>query len=212
MNKVLVAVIAYAAMLAQADAAMITTTIDDWKANPVQIGDKLFTYLDGADNFNNAKLVFSSHAFPDQTVYDMDVFFVPSLIGTVIDLNYSVQVTDPGMHISGLGLDSLIGALGTDFNLTKTYYSDSRHLNQVAELVSVNGSNTSVLGDFGKVIYTHVHGTVPSTNDLKSFHDGYSQAPDTTPEPSSIALLACGGLGLAFGGWRRRTRRADLAA
>jgi hypothetical protein len=214
MKRVLIALVAYAAMFARADAAIVETTFDDWKNNPVVIGDKIFTYIAGGNNFNNAEIVFASTAFPNNmVVYDMDVFFIPSLIGTVIDLDYSVEVTNPNSHLTGLGIDSQIGALGTNFDVTKTYYSSPNHQNQVAHLVSTNGGNSSVLGNFGQKIYTHVQATVPATNDLDSFHDGYTQVINTiVPEPSSIALLAFGGVGLVFGGWRRRRQLANPVA
>lgn len=212
MKKLVFALLAYCAMYVPAQAELIITTFDDWKVNPVQIGDKLFTYTAGGDNFNNAEVRFSSNNLPGQTVYDMDILFAPSLNNTTIDLDYSVEVTNPNLHLSGLGVDSQIGALGTNFNLVKTFYSSPNHVGQVAQLISANGSNAAVLGNFGQTIYTHVQATVPVGNVIDSFRDEYTQSANANPvpEPSSIALLTLGCMGLGIGSYRRR-RQSRLA-
>jgi hypothetical protein len=204
MKKVLLSFAVFAMMYGSAQAAMIETTFDQWKTTPVVIGDKVFTYVAGGNNFNNADLTFTSIALPTQTVYDFDINFSPSLINTTIDLDYSVSVTDPTEEIIGLGLDSQIGSLGTDFNLMKTYYSAPGHVGQIAQLVSVNGGNASAAGHFGQLVYTHVEASVPVGNYINSFRDGYSQAAAPVPEPASMALLGFGGISIAFVGYRKR--------
>lgn len=212
MKRLLLALVAYAGIYGPAQAAIITD-FDNWKVTPIQVGDKLFTYIAGGDNFNDAEVKFTSTVFPTQTTYDMDIIFAPSLNNTMIDLDYSVTVTNPLSHLTGLGVDSQIGSLGTNFNLTKTFYSSPGHVGQVAQLISVNGSNAAVLGNFGQIIYTHVQATVPVGNVIDSFRDEYTQVIESpVPEPSSMALLTCGAIGCALSSWRRRRESRAMTA
>ena len=199
----------FAMFLAPAFAGTIDTTFNAWKTNPVLIGDKLFTYTSGGSNFTNPSLVFSETAYPTQTVYALDLNFARALTNTTVDLNYTITALNPALEITGLGVDTIIGSLGTNFNLTTTYFASANHANQVAQLTSVNGSNTSVQGSFGNKLFVHVSSVVPSGNSLDAIYDAYSQSPIITnntivPEPSSLALFFCGGGVLLVGAHRRR--------
>lgn len=212
MRKVLLAMAAYATMFVPAYAETIDITFNDWKAaGSVTIGDKEFTYIGGGNNFGNAEVIFTSTSLGSQTIYDMDIMFASPLNNTTIDLDYSVTVTDPLSEITGLGVSSQILAIGTDFDLTKTYYSSAGHVGQIGQLVSVNGGTAETTGNFGQLVYTHVTATVPAGNIISSFRDEYAQTSSDVPEPSSIALLGLGAVGLAFGAYRKR-RRTTLAA
>jgi len=209
MRKLLFAVAAYAMMFQQAHAIIITESFNDWKAAPVAIGDKVFTYLAGGGTFNNPTVTFTETIFPTQTIYTMDIAFSPALHNVAVDLDYSVAVTNPLTHITGMGIDSQVGSLGTNFNVTKTFYSSPGHVGQIAQLVSVNGSNSSVLGDFGQLVFTHVEATVPVGNVMDSFRDEYTQAL-VVPEPptavlAGLGLVAAFSLNWMFG--RRRTTK-----
>ena len=192
-------------MVMPAFAGTVDTTFNAWETSPVQIGDKLFTYVGGGSNFTNPGLVFSETVYPTQTVYAFNINFASALTNTTVDLDYSITALNPAQEITGLGLDTIIGSLGSNFNLTKTYFTSPNHVNQVAELTSVNGNNVSVNGHFGNLLYVHVVSVIPSGNSLDAIRDGYSQsALSSVPEPSSLALLFLGGGALFAGAYRRR--------
>ncbi|MCY2967442.1 MAG: PEP-CTERM sorting domain-containing protein [Planctomycetota bacterium] len=209
MKKFTFTLMAFACLCVPAAAATINTTFDAWTLAPVVLGDKQFTYIAGGSNFNNAAMTFTSTVFPTQIVHDVDVQFAPGLTNTTIDLDYSILVLNPLFHISGMGLDAQIGALGTNFDLTKTYYNSPGHVGQIAQLTSVNGGNVSILGNFGQLIYVHVTSTVPAGNEIDSFRDGYIQS--SVPEPASFLLAGFGVLGLVSLNWvrRRATAKSD---
>ena len=196
-------------MLTAAFGGNFSTTFNQWETTPVVIGDKLFTYIAGGSNFNDPGLVFSDTTYPGQEVYAFNINFNPGITNTTVDLDYSITALNPALQITGLGIDTIIGSLGTNFNLTKTYYSSPGHVDQVAQLVSVNGSNASVTGEFGSLLYVHLVSVIPAGNSLDSIRDGYTQS--TVPEPSSLALLFVGG-GVLFGGAYRRRCSATVAS
>jgi hypothetical protein len=203
MKKLVLALAAFAMMYVPAHAGFIDTTFAAWQAAPVTIDDKIFTYIGGGGNLTGAEVIFASDVFPTQTIYLMDIIAKPGLTNGNLDLDYSVTATNPALHIVGLGVDSIVASLGTNFNLTKTYYSSPGHADQIAQLVSVNGSNVSVTGNFGNLVYTHVTATIPAGGALDSFRDGYTQSA-TVPEPTSCALLGFGAIALAFAVQRKQ--------
>jgi len=207
----LFALLALTALGSSAKAAQIDTTFANWQASPITIGDKTFTYISGGGNFGPAKMSFIETVLPTQIVYDMDVYLEPSLIGTAITLDYSIFDTDPAANITGLGVDSLIGSLGPDFNLTKTFYTGSGHVGQEAQLTSTNGNNVGTTGNFGHLVYTSVLAVIPRDNFLTSFRDEYTQARPGgpfigAPEPSSLVLVGFAVMGMTGMSWARRRR------
>jgi hypothetical protein len=79
-------------------------------------------------------------------------------------------------------------AKGNAYNSTLNY-THSSDLKSLQELFGVSGPNGGFLGD----------ANTPGTNDLSDLFQ-----PSALPEPSSVVLFACGGVGLAVAARRRR--------
>ncbi|MFN0054556.1 MAG: hypothetical protein ACKV0T_20465 [Planctomycetales bacterium] len=177
--------------------------ISAWNGNPIQSGDKLYTYesssgipLGGAnpamvDTFNNG------------TIYQIEFSELEHVVGPWTgSLLYNVEILGPH-HFWTARLDSDVNA--TDVDVEKWIYSDANRTNLVAHLESVNGDPQTVdICDLGlKHLWLTIDIDVSNTGVLANVSDTYTQC----PEPSSMAFLGClAGFGLVARFKRRKDK------
>ena len=181
---------------------------DAWKTSPVQVGDKLFVYRGGGNNFNNAEVTFSLTDIAGLSVYAVDFGFANPLTNTTIDLDYSVTAVISVFEITGLRAISFSAATSANLQVTNTYFGLPDHMDPLTQLIDTNNQGASTTGHFGNTVYARIQANLAPDVSLNSLRNGYSQTPDVipltaVPEPSSLGLLVLGAGAVLISAYRR---------
>lgn len=126
-----------------------------------------------------------------------------------VTLNFSSAVAGLGFYVSDLSdgvADELRLTLTLSDSTTQTFTTNFGANNNNANLIFfgvVSGLASQT------ITKAEIVGTLPASTDAYGFDD-VTVGLRAVPEPASLALFGIGGLGLALGAARRRTRRADV--
>jgi hypothetical protein len=178
-----------------ASAASMMLTWGAWTGGtPLQVGDKIVTYVSGstvADPLDDVELMeMGDHYY---FIYDATTMDSPDANMSSGSFTYTIEVTDPNKSIIGVDLDSDVSSNYGD--VTETFAEIPG-----LELVSVNGLPVPLSG-FIPIAPKKLLTVTNTLTDPMSPDEGLFQLQNSfhqsVPEPGTIlGLLAVGGLGL----------------
>jgi len=201
------------ALVGSVQAAPIVLTMQDWYNNPQQQDqDKLYT-LDVSNTNLPSTLALTITTVPigPFDVHSITVGSAASPIGSDVNyvLQYTIEITDPGVFFASVGLD--VDTQLTGQNVRKLVSDNSFNSSNVGSLVSTDGSAPDDLnvsaGQYTKLWITESF-LATGNSAIVSSTNTYIQDVSTVrnlPEPSSLFCFAA--LGLVGGVLTLRRRK-----